>query len=317
MKRFIRRDFIKIAAVQGAATLLAPKLSFARGAWAPENLIGSTGILWGYGPDDIEPALRDINRLGFHGFETFGNVIETWEEKRGGFGPIIERHGVPLISAFCSVDVVNPANLKGDLEKLIKWAQLLKKNGGKLVEFCAVGANRRNNVYNYKEHKKDLINAMDTYAKAVTDLGLTCALHPHTGTAIETRDETYFAMENVNTTYMKFGPDVGQLQKGGADPVPIVRDFLSLIHHVHLKDYKGGLDNGWLGYSPLGEGEVKLKEILKMLETRQGKMNGMIMFELDCDNRRPAPLTPFQAARTSKEYLEKLGYSFINHPRTR
>ena len=38
-------------------------------------------------------------------------------------------------------------------------------------------------------------------------------LHPHTGTPIETEEEVYFVMENLNTTYMKFGPDVGQLGK--------------------------------------------------------------------------------------------------------
>ena len=63
---------------------------------------------------------------------------------------------------------------------------------------------------------------------------------------------------------------------------------MPLIEHVHLKDYAGG-DNGYLGYAPLGEGKVKLKKILKMLEKRRNKMAGMIMFELDSDNKiKPA-----------------------------
>jgi inosose dehydratase len=116
-------------------------------------------------------------------------------------------------------------------------------------------------------------------------------------------------MENLDTRYMKFGPDVGQLEKGGADAVKIVKDFMPLIEHVHLKDYAGG-DNGYLGYTPLGEGRVKLKKILKMLESRRDKMAGMIMFELDFDNKIKTPLTQFEAAKVSHDYLEKLGYEF-------
>ena len=116
-------------------------------------------------------------------------------------------------------------------------------------------------------------------------------------------------MENLDTTYMKFGPDVGQLQKGGADPVKIVKDFMPLIEHVHLKDFAGG-DSGYLGYSPLGQGKVDLKKILKMLEARRNKMAGLIMFELDADRRVKSKLTEFEAAKLSHDYLKKLGYKF-------
>ena len=62
--------------------------------------------------------------------------------------------------------------------------------------------------------------------KALDDIGVVGALHQHTGTCVETRDETYAVMEAVDTRYVKFGPDVGQLQKGGSDPVKVVKDFL-------------------------------------------------------------------------------------------
>jgi len=150
---------------------------------------------------------------------------------------------------------------------------------------------------------------MNEYAKAVTDEGLVCALHPHTGTPIETSEEVYFIMENLDTKYMKFGPDVGQLEKGGADPVKIVNDFLPLVEHVHLKDYAGG-DNGYLGYAPLGKGKVDLKKILDMLETRRDKMTGMIMFELDSDKKIKPAVSDFEAAKISRDYLKKLGYKF-------
>jgi len=143
----------------------------------------------------------------------------------------------------------------------------------------------------------------------VTDEGLVCALHPHTGTPIETEEEVYFIMNSLDTRYMKFGPDVGQLQKGGGDPVKIIKDFMPLIEHVHLKDFAGG-DNGYLGYAPLGKGKVKLEKILKLLEKRRDEMAGMIMFELDHDNKITPAFTTFEAARISRDFLAKLNYQF-------
>ncbi|WP_100611891.1 sugar phosphate isomerase/epimerase family protein [Confluentibacter lentus] len=306
---FSRRDFVKKTSLGGLSLLALPTLT---SMGLSEDFkkkfdIGATFILWGYGPENLEPALADLSKLGYHSFETFGNVIQDYDEKRGGLEALIDKVGMPITSAFCMTDVLDPSKKKEELEKLIKWSKLLKRAGGKVVEYCPSSINRKD--YDYKVHKKYMVESMNDYAKAVTDLGLVCALHPHTGTPIETEEEVYFIMENVNTEYMKFGPDVGQLQKGGADPVKICNDFMSLIEHVHLKDYEGG-DNGYLGYAPLGEGEVNIKKILKQLEKERPSMAGAIMFELDYDRRVKPIHTTFEAAEISRDYLKKLGYKF-------
>jgi inosose dehydratase len=145
---------------------------------------------------------------------------------------------------------------------------------------------------------------LDDIAKALTDIGVVGALHQHTGTCVETRDEVYSVMEAVDTKYVKFGPDVGQLLKGGSDPAKIVSDFQDLIEHVHLKDWDGREHNE--GYCPLGEGKVDLPKILDLLEN--SKIKAMIMVELDPS--RGMPIVPLDAARISKEYLMTMGYTF-------
>jgi inosose dehydratase len=111
-------------------------------------------------------------------------------------------------------------------------------------------------------------------------------------------------MESVDTRVVKFGPDIGQLQKGGSDPVRVVKDFLPLVEHMHLKDYSGG--PGYLGYCPLGQGKVDIPAILGMMEGR--KTAGMVMVELDSPPPQPAP--PLENAKIAKEYLEKQGVGF-------
>jgi len=301
-----RREFVKLAGMAGAAALISPNFAFEE-AKKRRFKIGSTFILWGYGADNLEPALNDIATLGYHAFETFGGVIEEWETKRGGFGKVVEKHGVPIVSAFCATDVLDPAKTKDERAKLVRWTKMLKANGGKLIEYCAGG--KRAKDFNYKDYAKNMIDSMNEYAKAVTDEGLVCALHPHTGTPVETEEEIYYVMNNLDTNYMKFGPDVGQIQKGGGDPVKICNDFMSLIEHVHLKDYAGG-ETGYLGYSPLGKGKVRIADILKMLEKRKDHMTGMIMFELDYQADGKPPYSNYEAAKISRDFLAKLNYKF-------
>jgi inosose dehydratase len=145
---------------------------------------------------------------------------------------------------------------------------------------------------------------LNEIAKALDDIGLVGALHQHTGTCVETRDETYAVMESVNTRYVKFGPDVGQLQKGGSDPVKVLKDFLSTVRHVHMKDFDGG--EHYLGYSPLGQGKVDIAGLCDLLESSGNEL--MIMAELDPTPNMP--LQPLEAARINKEALQKLGYTF-------
>ena len=130
-------------------------------------------------------------------------------------------------------------------------AKLVKKYGGKVIVFGPNGVPR--DTFNFAEHKAGIVDVLNEGAKAVVDLGLTPVLHQHTGTCIETREETYAVMQAVDTRYLKFGPDIGQLQKGGSDPVQVVKDFLPIIHHMHLKDYSGG--DAFLGYSPARAGQ--------------------------------------------------------------
>lgn len=295
------------------AALLAPR------AFAARKLtlhIGHTGLTWiplgrpvgppppispMVDPQYVEAAIRDIAALGFYGIELFGNQIEAMEAK-GGVGPLLDQHKLPLVSAYCTTNLSDPAARKDGIAKTLEWARLVKKYNGKVI---VVGPNGvRRDSYNFKEHKDAILTSLNELGKAVTDLGLTPVLHQHTGTCVESRDETYAVLEAVDTKVMKFGPDIGQLQKGGSDPVQVVKDFLPLVQHMHLKDYAGGPE--YLGYCPLGQGKVDIPAILGMMEGR--KTAGLVMVELDSPPPQPAPAV--ENARIAKSYLQKQGVAF-------
>jgi inosose dehydratase len=216
--------------------------------------------------------------------------------------PLLQKYNVPLISGYCNVALTDASLEATSLERVLDWGRMVQKGGGRVVVLGPNAVPR--DGYVFKDHKAHIVSALNEYAKGITDLGLTAVFHQHTGTCVESRDETVAVMEAVDTRYVKFGPDIGQLQKGGADPVEILKHFLPIVQHCHLKDYLGGAE--WSGYCPLGQGKVNIPAILDLLEGR--KLAGMIMVELDQSAKMP--LTALQCATASKAYLEKQGCSF-------
>src|SRR4051794_23695146 len=292
---------------------------FASRAFAVKDIslhIGHTGLTWiplgpmrgerpavnpMVDPQYVEAAIGDIAGLGFSGIELFGNQIEAMESK-GGVGALLEKHNLPLISAYCGTNLSEPGQRKESIAKTLEWAKLVKKYNGKVIVVGPNGVKR--NTYDFKAHKDDILTTLNELGKAVVDMGLTPVLHQHTGTCVETREETYAVMEAVDTRVMQFGPDIGQLQKGGSDPVQVVKDFLPQVQHMHMKDYAGGQQ--YLGYCPLGQGKVNVPAILSMMEGR--KTAGLVMVELDSPPPQPVPAV--ETARIAKAYLEKQGVTF-------
>jgi inosose dehydratase len=317
-----RRDFLKAAGFGAGLSTALPGV-----AQRKRNLkIGHTGITWvappaprpavpdgappaGRGPGGprrVDPAwigqiFHDVSSLGFYGLELFSFQVEGMEVN-GGLAPLVEKYNLPMISAYGGPNLLDPTQRQDSIAQCLGWAKLLKKYGGKVVVIGPNGVRR--DSYNFNEHKDDIITTLNEFGKALTDIGLTGCLHQHTGTCIESHDETYAVMEAVDTRYVKFGPDIGQLQKGGSDPVQVVKDFLPIVNHMHLKDYNGG--EYFVGYCPLGQGKVDIPAILDMMEGRVTA--GMIMVELDGGRRMP--MTALEAATIAKAYLEKQGVVF-------
>lgn len=299
-----RREFCAVV-VRGAGAALAAGLApstLRAASWALK--IGCTGLIWGATPrepENLDFALRDMASLGFHSFETWGSVMAALDEN-GVLPAMLDRHGLPFRSAFMGVNVHDPSALKESIARVVGWGKVTRKYGGTFAVVNAGGVDRA--TFDFKTARAHIISGLNEHGKALNDLGLGAGLHQHTGSAVDTRDEVYQVMENVDSRYMKFAPDVGQLQKAGADAAQVVRDFAPIVVHMHLKDYNGG--EHFVGYCPLGQGKVDLAAILDTVERANPEANVMV----ELDGSPNAPYTPRQTAEISRTYLQSLGFKF-------
>ncbi len=270
--------------------------------------IGHTGITWGI-PGDVEKAYGDVAELGYLGFETFGNTILEWSEKPGGYRALVERFGIPTVAAYYYAEWIDPASVKRDLEQARRQADALKELGG---ETLVLQAGRRPADGYTKEQFQRLAGALNEVGGYCRSTGLKAGLHPHTGTAIETREDIDTILGLLDTKAIGFAPDTGQIAKGGSDILEVLRTYRQTITHVHLKDWNGKYtkdvegkevdESGYVNYEPIGHGILPMPAILELFHD----FDGWINVELDGTARAPRP--PREAAAMSRRYLgEVLG----------
>jgi inosose dehydratase len=297
-----RRSFVKSAAALGLTALAAPA-TFAQAAPGRRLKVGHTGITWGYAPPRAEQAVKDVASLGYHCFESFGSVLEHWET-RGGLGPVLEAAGLPLISAYCPTNLTDPARRKDEVAKMVRWGKLIAKCGGRIA---VVGPdNVKRAEYDFAAARPNIIAALNEICTALADIGVTGALHPHSGSCVQTGEEVRAIYDAADTRYVKMAPDAGELLHGGSDPIPLMRDHLPVIVHAHLKDFIGGQYND--GFCPLGRGKLDVPACIAVLE--QSPHDIRLMAELNPNRDPQLPKPALELARDSRNYLESLGYSF-------
>jgi inosose dehydratase len=140
--------------------------------------------------------------------------------------------------------------------------------------------------------------------------GLTLALHPHVGTLVETAADVHRMLETSDVGWCL---DTGHLLIGGFDPVELARR--ARVVHVHLKDVDAAVaarlragEIGLVGatqaglFTPLGEGDARIDEVLGELEDYQG----WLVLEQDTaitGQEPPVGDGPLLDVRRSVEYL--------------
>src|SRR2546423_476014 len=143
-----------------------------------------------------------------------------------------------------------------------------------------------------------MVETLNEIGRRTLDLGVSTTFHPHTGTPVETREEIDRVMSSVDPRYVGFAPDTGQIQKGGSDAVEVLRTYLPLVRHVHLKDWVGGVvqrnadgtevdRTGYADYVPVGSGVVDISGIVALLDG--AGYDGWWMVELDGTAQAPRP----------------------------
>ncbi|MBB5778118.1 TIM barrel protein [Nonomuraea jabiensis] len=145
--------------------------------------------------------------------------------------------------------------------------------------------------------------------------GLEPAFHHHLGTYVETPDDVERLLE---LTDVQLCLDTGHLLLAGGEPVSALRDWSDRVGHVHIKDgdtkilaqaLADGVDlrelMGRGGFAPLGEGELDLPAVVRVL----GEIDyaGWVVIEQDTLPGRRTVAQNIADQAANRRRLEDLG----------
>ena len=243
---------------------------------------------WGH---QLEPerVLSEVSELGLH-------AIELGPE---GFLPhdpatltrLLRSHRLELVGGFVPAVLHDDTRLEEALARVGTAADLLAAISGDVL---VLAADSTSAGYAGADELDDrawmaLARGIERAQELGLARGLTVALHPHYGTAIENRRDIERVLDSSSVPLCI---DTGHLAVAGADPLEVVRSASGRIAHVHLKDVDAGLaqlvGSGALGYReavrrgmyrPLGSGDVDLESVIAALQT--SGYGGWLVLEQD------------------------------------
>lgn len=158
------------------------------------------------------------------------------------------------------------------------------------------------------------LNKLGRIAKEEYEISLT--FHHHMGTVVQNADEVERMMAGTDPEYVSLLFDTGHFAYCGADPLLMVKKYISRIKHVHLKDIRpqvvekvkkenlSFLEGVRLGaFTIPGDGCISFEPIFKVLE--EAGYEGYMLVEAEQD---PAKANPLEYAIRARRFIaEKTG----------
>ena len=128
------------------------------------------------------------------------------------------------------------------------------------------------------ERQQNLLSCVNAIAARAAGKGIECSYHPNSpmGSVYRTEEDYKILLNGLDTSVIRYTPDVGHIAKAGMDPMAIVKQYAKLINCIHYKDMYA--DGRW---APMGEGVIDFMEITNYLQSIHFK--GWIVVEDECD----------------------------------
>ena len=225
----------------------------------------------------------------------------------------LDQHGLRLIGGFLPVPLHVQRGM--DLSEAEEAIAVLAAAGAEVV---VLAARSTDGSYDRKVPLDDdewpvLLGNLDRLATLIAGYGMRTTLHPHVGTAIESRESV---LRLLGSSDVELCLDTGHLLIGGMQPLELLDGFAGRIGHVHLKDVRTAvaepvaagrvsyLDAVRAGlYTPLGAGDLDIAAIVAALEA--AGYQGWYVLEQDCalDGEPPTGQGPISDAGRSLDYL--------------
>jgi inosose dehydratase len=182
----------------------------------------------------------------------------------------LEEQGIELAAIALALEWNGQEETERERKEADETISLLQHFPGAILCTVQIPTGR----HNLEERRKSLVNIVNNISRRAVHLGVPCSFHPNSPhTSITRTEEDYrVILESLDSTVTGWTPDVGHIINAGMDPLQKMKEYESLINHVHYKDW-----NGEPEFTLMGNGKVDLAGITQWLKDRD--YNGWIICE--------------------------------------
>lgn len=250
----------------------------------------------------IDHMAKIASQAGYEGLEPINLQLgENYDPKK--LRDSIYKHGIVMPSITLVCDWLNPKETEAEKIEADKLINIAAQFEDCMLMPVQMPQKDRNNL---SERQKNLMSCVNEIAKRAADKGLKCTYHPNSpeGSIWRTREDYDKLLPMLDTKYIKWTPDVGHIAKGGMDPVQLMREYRSLINHVHFKDMNKAGE-----WTMTGEGDIDYETVVKDLV--KANFDGWVIFEDECDR---AVEDPDGVAIDDGKYIQNVVKAWIKEP---
>ena len=209
----------------------------------------------------LRHMIEVIAKAGFSGiqpiFTWMGDLVDPGllEEK-------LKEQKIELAALALALDWNEAEETEREKEVADHAIRVLQRFPGAVLNTVQIPTGR----HNLAERQKNLVRIVNRVSARAAEKGVPCSFHPnspHTS-IIRTSEDYSTVLEALDVTVTGWTPDVGHIINGGMNPLEKMKEYQSLINHVHFKDWDGNPE-----FALMGKGKVDLLGVTQWLKDIQ------------------------------------------------
>lgn len=171
----------------------------------------------------------------------------------------LKEQGIELAAIALALEWNSTEETEKEREEADQTINLLQRFPGAIL--CTV--QKPSGRHNLVGRRQSLVNIVNTVSRRAMEKGVPCSFHPNSPhTSITRTEEDYqVILESLDSTATGWTPDVGHIINAGMDPLEKMKQYVSMINHVHYKDW-----NGMPEFALMGKGKVDFLAITQWLK---------------------------------------------------
>lgn len=170
----------------------------------------------------------------------------------------LNREQIELAAIALILEWNGPEETEKERAEADEIIELLKRFPGAMLCTVQMPTGR----HDLEARRNHLVANVNRVSRRAAEAGISCSFHPNSPeSSINRTEEDYrVILEGLDSEATGWTPDVGHIINGGMDPLEKMKEYRSLINHMHYKDWDGEPE-----FALMGEGKVDFTAITRWL----------------------------------------------------